>query len=251
MWACDWHWRQGVCPAETIASEGYELVWLKAGGATAGDATNGWKERFIDPTFFASAGQVALTRMIPGAYWYLMPGRPATQAGLFYELILEASRRQGRYLTGWAAKLDVEAPGLRYADIEAFVMTWSYLSGGHPLMIYTNRTLWNRTLPVEWRDKPDDNSGGVLTRYLEDAHWVPESVRTDPAKPYASQQAKAIEPAWWDLQYGDGSAAQRGWGGWRNATMIQFTDNALIAGKRQMASLFRGSKAEFARLLVR
>lgn len=251
MWACDWHWRQGVCPAETIAGEGYELVWLKAGGAVLGDAENGWKERFIDPTFFASAARVGLTPMIPGAYWYLVPGRPTVQAALLYEVLLEASRTNGRYFMGWAVKLDVEAVGLQYADVEAFVLTWAHISGGYPLVIYTNRTLWNRTLPIEWRDAEGDRSGAVLSPFLEVAHWVPESVRTDQSRPYASRQAKAIDPEWWKLPYGDGTRKRYGWGGWRSATMMQFTDNALIAGKRQMASAYPGDKAKLRSLLVR
>jgi hypothetical protein len=249
MWYCDWHWRQGIFPARAVEAEGYDLVWLKTGGADTGDAVNGTRERFIDPTFLASAREVSMTSMIPGSYWYLTPGRPNAQMGLWYDLLLEAQTAMGRSsakVRGWALKLDVEAKGLRHEDVATAVATFGDLTGDYPLIIYTNRTLWNRTLPVELRDAPSDVSGRSLTPYLEDAHWVAESVRTDPKTPFASQQAKAIKPDWWDLPYGDGTAKRYGYGGWDAANLLQFTDNALIAGKRQMAGLYRGTKAEFA-----
>lgn len=249
MWYCDWTWRQGVCPAETIASEGYELVWLKAGGATVGDATNGWRERFLDPTFLDSATAVSLTSMVPGAYWYLVPGRTRSQAGLLYDLLLEASARMGRAsdrVRGWAVKLDVEERGLTYRDAFQFVDTWRKISGDYPFFIYTNRNLWNLILPVGQRDLASDVSGYALSPYLEEAHWVAESARTDPAKPYASQQFNSVRPEFWSLAWSDVYGGRRyGYAGWTEATALQFTNNALIAGKRQMAGCFRGSKGEF------
>lgn len=251
MYLCDWTWRQGVVPAATIEREGFGAVWLKAGGATTGDPENGKRERFVDPTFFEGARALSTTAVLTGAYWYLTPGRLATQAGLFYDILLEATRSKRHALRYIAPKLDVEEAGLTHEDTAEFVGCWDNVSARYPLVIYTNRTLWNKTLPVEVRDAPGDRSGIALSPYLEEAHWVSESVRTDPKTPYASLQAKAINPEWWRLPYGDGTAKRFGYGGWASAKVLQFTNNALIAGKRQMASVFQGSQADFATTFMR
>lgn len=251
MWICDWTWRQGVVPAERIAREGFGAVWLKAGGATVGDPENGKRERFVDPTFFEGARALEQTSALTGAYWWLTPGRLATQAGLFYDILLEATRSKRYALRYIAPKLDVEEVGLSYEDVAEFVANWANVSARYPLVIYTNRTLWNKILPVEVRDAPGDRSGVSLSPYLEEARWVSETVRTDPKRPYASQQYRGVTEDWWRLPYGDGTSKRYGYGGWTRPKAIQFTNNALIAGKRQMASAFEGTQADFAAMFMR
>jgi hypothetical protein len=56
----------------------------------------------------------------------------------------------------------------------------------------------------------------------------------DPDRPYASHHGRAIDPNWFNVDYG----------GWRKAILLQHTNNALVAGKRVTASAFNGSKAQ-------
>jgi len=221
-WVCDWtHWQGMTLPAYGVANEGYGMVKLKAGGATSGGRF------FEDPKFHENA--IALVnepRLLPGAYWYLMPGRATAQAGLFFDIL------NGYGVHTWAAFLDVEERGLSYADVRKFALAWERLTAGQPLALYTSRRVW------ETLGNPSPGYN-VLT-FLEEAHWVPETVRKDPARPYASQQARFIDRTWWDVNYG----------GWARADMIQFTDNALVMGKRTTASLYPGTQAQLRAALI-
>jgi len=216
-WICDWTWRQGICPARAVEREGFGMVWLKAGGAEIGDFENGRRERFVDPTFFASYRAVRDTELIPGAYWYLVPERPYAQAGMFLDLLRETGA-PGQIV----AKLDVEHTGLRWKHVYDFCKAWQQLTV-NPLVIYTNANAWSRLGAAP-------GAGGLLTPWLEVASWVPAEIRNNPEKPYASQQLNATAPSWRRERL-DGR-----WGGWPMGWALQFTDNALIAGNRQMAS---------------
>jgi hypothetical protein len=213
-WVCDWtHWQGVVLPAGRVADEGYAMVKIKAGGAQR-------EGRFFeDPMFYQNA--VALVnepRLLPAAYWYLMPGRASAQAALFFDLLDPLA------VSTWHAFLDVEQPGLTWHDVRRFADAWFRLTMGQSLALYTSKRFW-ATLGVPVGERP------AIT-FLEEAHWVNETTRNDVRRPYASQQAKAIDPAWWDVNYG----------GWQRASMIQFTDTALVAGVRTVASLYRGTK---------
>lgn len=216
VWICDWtHWQGKPLDAERVQAEGFGMVKLKAGGAQREG------RYFEDHTFFASAHTLVRTAMIPAAYWYLMPGRPYTQAALFYDMLQEAGGAQR-----WAAFLDLEQPGVTADEVSRFAYSWDCLTNGKPLALYTSRSFYL------------DNFGEVglafFFAFLEEARWVPMRVRNDPTRPFASQQAKAIDPAWWDISYG----------GFSSPTMLQFTDTALVDGQRTTASIFRGSKSE-------
>jgi hypothetical protein len=213
VWVCDWsHWQGIVLPAQRVADEGFGMVKLKAGGAI--------KEGryFEDPLFFNNA--VALLnehRLIPAAFWYLMPGRASAQAGLFYDMLNAFD------VASWGAFLDAEQAGVTWTDIHRFAVSWYRLTKDRPLALYTSQRFWN-TLgaipPVE-----------VMFPFLEEAHWVPAAIREDTSRPYASQHARSINPAWWQVNYG----------GWETADMLQFTDRAMVAGKRTSASLYPGT----------
>lgn len=221
VWIADWtHWQGAPLPAARVQSEGYGMVKLKAGGRN-----NPW--HFEDPTFNLSASALHDTSMIPGVFWYLAPGRATAQAGLFYDM-LEANGG----VRSWAAYVDVEQIGLRWEDYDRFVRTWAILTGGQKLTVYSNRNYWINNM--------GSGNGAAWAPVLEDAHWVAQSVRESAATPYASQQAKAIDPAWWHASYG----------GWAAPTILQFTDAALVAGVRTSASLYRGSKDALRALLM-
>lgn len=214
VWICDWtHWQGGPVPAEVIEREGFGMVKLKAGGASREG------RYFEDPTFFRSAAAMAGTSMITAAYWYLMPGRPSAQAGLFRDMLLATGRRE---IVPW---LDLEQPGVTEADVLDFWGSWA-LMDARPLALYTSKRFWEQTMGTY--------KGRNRFSVLEDARWVSTAVRSNGLRPYASQHAQAIDPAWWSL----------GYGGWAGPDIIQFTDNALVAGARTVASAYRGSKVE-------
>lgn len=215
-YVCDWtHWQEIPCPADRIQTEGYGMVKVKAGGASREG------RYYEDPLFQASMENVLGTGMEAAAYWYLMPGRPFAQAGLFTELINGVS-----VPTRVHAFLDVEEPGLIGADVTGFAMAWAQLTG-RQLNLYTSKRTW-QTLGV------DPEEAAEWFPFLEEAHWVPSNIRNNSELPYASQQVKAIEPEWWTVKYG----------AWEVADMIQFSDNVRVQGKRTTASVFMGTRSE-------
>lgn len=222
VWICDWtHWQGEPLNAQRVQAEGFGMVKLKAGGAQTGG------RYFEDPTFFASARALMTSDMLPAAYWYLMPGRPYAQAALFYDMLQGAGGAPH-----WAAFLDLEQPGVTAYEVSAFAYAWNRLTGGRPLALYTSQRFYTQSFGSE-RLAP-------LFRFLEEARWVPTEVRENTARPYASQQAKAIDPGWWDISYG----------GFSEPTILQFTDTALVDGRKTTASIFRGTKNELHSLLT-
>jgi hypothetical protein len=217
-WVCDWtHWQSKPLPAAGVANEGFGMVKIKAGGAQR-------EGRFFeDPMFYTNAvALVRESRLIPAAYWFLMPGRASAQAGLFYDMLNAFG------VETWAAFLDVEQAGLSWTDVHRFALAWDRLTGGQQLNLYTSARFWGSLIGA-----PPD-AASALFPFLEEAHWVSEDIRTDPARPYASQHAKGINPAWWNVNYG----------GWETADMLQFTDTALVQGMRTVASMYRGTQSE-------
>lgn len=221
VWITDWtHWQGRPLNARAVADEGFGMVKLKVGGSA-----NSWS--FEDPTFSASAASLLNEpRMIPSAYWYLYPDRPYAQAAMFYERLRSAGS-----IGLWATFLDVEQPGVNASHVRNFCDGWSRLTGGKRLSLYTSRYFYENNIGPD-RMAP-------LMPVLEDARWVSSTIREDPGRPYASQHARAIEPIWWTL----------GYGGWSGPDIIQFTDRALIDGKRNVASIYRGSRSELRNLL--
>jgi len=229
MYICDWtHWQGNPAPAVRIADEGFGAVKMKAGGATK----EGWS--FIDPVFASSARAVQEEgSLVPFAFWYLVPGRPVAQAGLFCDLIREANKLYPGHLNGWALELDVEQVGLTAADVANFLESWLALTNEYPIIVYSNKTLWDKCCR--------DLVGSSFTHHLEEAHWVSESVRYDGSKPYASQHFHGVDPKWWDVDYG----------GWHEASILQFTNRAVVAGKMVPCSYFNGSRQDFRSLFTR
>lgn len=230
VWVCDWsEWQaaqvvQLRCPVEQIQAEGFGCVKLKVGGSIK----KGWSA--IDPSFLASWEPLQQTAMMPGAYWFLTPDNPRAQAGLFVDTL----ERCGGF-DNWACWLDVEMPGVTGSDVFEFWKAWGAHTATQPLAMYTRRSFWSGVPDVTF-------SPTVVFPFLEEARWVPTTIRHNPAMPYASQQAKAIQPEWWDVGYGAG--------GWTRADMLQFTDNALVAGVRTVASVYQGTLAQLKREFV-
>jgi Glycosyl hydrolases family 25 len=221
IWLCDWTEYQGPINAPQIEAEGFSGVWLKSSGSIKHGGT------YVDQVFQLNAAEVLKTSLIPGAFHYLMPGNAGAQAGLFSDMIRSVAYNALGIptLRGWLCKLDVEQPGLTRADIVRFINVWNQIENGYPLWIYTSRSFWLAN---------NLGAGSPLAPLLEEAHWVAANIRDNPEKPYASQHYKAVDPLWWNVAYA----------GWNVATMMQFTNKALVAGLRTTASAYPGSKKD-------
>lgn len=226
-WICDWsHWQGDILPADVVAEEGFAMVKLKAGGALK----EGWS--YVDPTFLSSAERLlAEPRLTPSAFWFLTPGKPYAQAGLFLDLLHEAGRPED-----WAPYLDVEHKDVRWEEVLEFCDAWHHTTAGRKLNCYTNKGYWERNMHAPFAAP----QASELMPTLELARWVPESVRKDPRTPFASKQFRAVDPTWWHA----------GFGGWNMAPILQFTDNALVAGRRTSASAFGGSRSQLRALVL-
>lgn len=235
---CDWsHW-QGDLNPEVVAREGFAAVKLKVGGAIK----EGWS--YLDPKFLGNAARLraqperSWTGTPPAplgriAYWYLMPGNPVAQFGL----LIDTLEKVGGY-ENWHVQLDVEQDGLAFNDIAAWTVAWNTYTDNTPFSIYTRRSFWLPRIDAN-ASVMKGLAGGWSTPLLEEAHWVPQAVRVDPAKPYASQQVHSVKDAWWGVDYS----------GWPRAKFLQFTDNALVDGRSTTATLFNGTRAELMKVL--
>jgi hypothetical protein len=223
----DWTRYQGAINASRIADEGFGGVFLKTSGAAARPAQGLPADPFhLDPYFAVNAPKLAAEpRLLRGAFHYLVPGYETQQAFMLYGQLRRLGGPQG-----WVVEADIEEPGLQLGFIQTFCATWGVISDGYPLLIYTRRNYWT------------GNFGGASlpTPYLHEAHWVPDSVRNDDSRPYASQQAHAIQPEYWN-----------GYGGVSSPLWVQFTNRALVDSRRVDASLSGPSRDEIAATLIR
>ena len=229
MYIADWtHWQGGPAPARQIEGEGFGAIKMKVGGATR----EGWS--FIDPVFERSALAVAGTQLVPFGYWYLVPGMPIAQCGLYVDTLRKNNWKKSGHLDGWVCQLDVEQSGLGPSDVANFLQAWGDLTNDYPISVYTNATLWKKCTQ-------NAVDGSSYTMFLEEAHWVSDAIRNAEDKPYASHHFRGVQESWWDVDYG----------GWDKAVMLQFTNRALVAGKRVPCSYFKGDKDAFRSLFTR
>lgn len=215
IWGTDWTWRQGLVPASQIEKEGFSYVWLKSSGSVDGGGY------FSDPMFQLSAKELEKTNLIKGAYHWLMPGNAGGQAAHFIDQVCRANGSNDTF--GWLMKLDIEQPGITWDDILRFTDVFSVIED-KPLFIYTRKNTW--------QERKYGKLPSVPINYLEEAHWINNKYRVDDQLPYASQQYKQVDPLWWNTAYGN----------WPKADMLQFSDYAKIAGYRQMATVFPGTR---------
>lgn len=222
---CDWTEYQGKLNATAVAAEGFAGVWLKCSGRAPRRGT-GADPFYGDPWFAENAVALRASSMLAGAYHYLVPGFPAAQAGIVYDRMTAIGGHRG-----WMIEVDAEEAGLDARWVLSFVDHWLDLTNGYPVVIYTRRSLWKQWGDVEIIPRNDTS--------LHEARWVPETLRKDPTLPYASQQVRGVFPDWWD-PYGG-----------KTPCMLQFTDYALVDGKRTCASVAPWTRDQLRGMLVR
>jgi hypothetical protein len=224
---------QGPMDWPRVEANGFGAAFVKSSGSA-----NPMKGPFyVDSMFMPNVEGLRNTSMIRGLYHFLRPEYPVSQAAFLYE-------RWSQVGPVWAPIIDIEQAGVRSIHVQNFLWAWSSLrrSGDPRLVIYTRKNFWMDNIGLmpmpEWS-------------ILWSAHWVPVDKRNrlatgqdqypiDRNWMYASQQAHAIDPAWWNESYGGTVPA-----------MLQFSDHAALwdGGPWCDVSAFQGSKAQLAAAL--
>jgi hypothetical protein len=221
---CDWTEYQGPLDPKRVEGEGFAGVFLKASGRSKRGTTapTGFYE---DPLFRANGLAMGSSSMLRGAYHYLVPGFTAAQAGILYDHLTAVGGP-----SGWMAEVDAEEAGLTASDVLAFCDHWLDLTNGYPLTVYTRRGLW-----AEWGNRPFLHSD----IHVHLARYVSAEIRQDSEKPYASQHARGIDVGWMAPLVD------------HPVDLLQFTDNALVSGKRTTASMAPWTREQLQGKLIR
>lgn len=169
-------------------------------------ATEGTTYR--DPQYDGWIPRIIATGMIPGAYHYLRNSDPVAQARAFHGRVAAHGGPQG-----WLIQLDNEEDAT-WEVTAGWVAEWNRLTGRHPFLMYTGAWWWR---PRGW-------NGASLTPYLWHSSYVS-------GEGYASDLYTRVPGSWWTP----------GYGGWSQATILQFSSSGLVAGRLVDVDAFRGS----------
>lgn len=166
---------------------------------------------FRDGWFDGWIPRIKAAGAIPGAYHFLRAGDGAAQARILHARVADHGGP-----SGFLCALDNEADA-SWETTVAFAETWREISGGHPLLMYTGGWWWR---PRGW-------PGAELTPYLWHSHYVTGSG-------YGSALYGQVGEDFWTP----------GYGGWPQATILQFSSSARVAGQVVDVNAFRGSLTE-------
>ena len=215
---------QGRVDWARVAREGFAFATARA--------TKGAGE--LDPEWARNRDGMRAAGLVCGGYHVLTRDDPADQVGHFLRALGEPE--------GQLIQVDVEpytVPGStarvepRWADLVEFMRLLRLRVSTHPVLLYSGRWFWrDRAWPTR------DPNGAALGALLWDSRYVPASVPTGPA---SVMHATIGDPVAW---------RRRGYGGWSEATVMQFTDRAAVAGKRMDADAFYGTPDQLLELAV-
>ena len=135
---------------------------------------------------------------LPGAYHFLRAGSGEAQAISFVAAVDEAMGST----TGVMLACDNEKDAGWATTVAFFQKVWQ-LTGGHHVIMYTGSWWW----PHGW-----DGSG--LTGALWHSRYID-------GEGYGSDLYARVPASWWDTNYG----------GWPRATILQFSNQGLVAGR--------------------
>ena len=186
----------------SLAREGYSALIVKA---TEGKT---WRSK---PLANQWAQQARDSGLIVGAYHWLTNAPVNDQLDNFLDRIEEFGWPHGMLIA-----LDVESGSSgnpTWDSIQQWVHGWYERTNNHPLMIYTGRWWWNAA-GRRW-------NGCQLTPYLWHSQYVLEPGYKNMAMAgYGSTVYSHVPKSWWNTEYG----------GWKTATMLQFTSRGTAAG---------------------
>jgi hypothetical protein len=157
--------------------------------------------------------------MVPGAYHFLRAGDGAAQARHFLNRITAHGGP-----TGWIIQLDAESDGYG-SEMTAWANEWNRLTGNYPFLIYSGSWSWPHTNNVR---------GAGLTANLWHPHYVSG---TD----LGSVLYQQVTDGFW----------KPGYGGWEQATVLQFSDRGQVAGAAIDVSAYRGTADQLRAALTR
>lgn len=163
---------------------------------------------FRDGWFDGWIPRIRAAGMTPGAYHWLENGDGGTQAKILYGRLVDHGGP-----SGFLVACDNE-DNADWATTDAFVQEWAQVSGGHPLLMYSGRWWW---APRGW-------NGAAWTPHL----WLSRYVA---GSGYGSALYGDVADSWWSP----------GFGGWGEATVLQFSSSARVAGYSIDVNAFRGA----------
>lgn len=216
---------QGNLNIAQVQKEGFSFIAIKASGSKV--ATKG--DLYRDPKWFDNVELANKTGLVKIGYHYLANNsytpQPATQAAMLWDAVTAAGH-------DWAACVDVEDATVDISLLSGFLSAWDSLTDGMELVVYTDAGDWNRAGLAEYKLP--------LWCRLWLAKWIPAAIRNRQWNPnqYASQQAHFIDPGAWDSSVGGAKPS-----------LLQFTNNALVAGQYMDADVFPGTKQQLKALL--
>lgn len=171
---------------------------------------------FTAPRYDEFINRFRAAGMVTGAYHWLRAGDGAAQARYFLDKLQAVGGHHGLLI-----QLDVEHDGYG-REMQAWAAEWNHLTGHHPFLIYSGAWWWPRT---------GGFAGASLTPHLWHSRYLeadPDTITDDPAA-----FADRIPASWW----------APGYGGWPEATFLQFTSrgDAGSLGNNVDLNVFRGS----------
>lgn len=170
----------------TLVRQGYTFCAVKLSQGV--DFVRDQADEWID--------EARTSGLIAGAYHWLTEADGAAQARWFWQCLKRVSGPEGLLI-----QLDCESDGYGQ-QITAWADEWRRLSGGHPFLIYSGAWWWPRTGGFD---------GSAVTPYLWHSRYLRADADVVPDDPAAF--ASRIPSSWWTP----------GYGGWTEATFIQFT----------------------------
>lgn len=188
---------------EQVAREGYSALLVKATQGATGYTAAGAFDDWIR--------RARASGMIAGAYHWLTSASASAQLD-HYLRRLDAVGGPAGLLCAVDVE-DTENPPTR-SILADFADGFRRRTGGHPLLLYTGAWWW----------KPRGWNGAGITPYLWASRYVSGSG-------YGSQLYSRVPESWWTP----------GYGGWGQATILQFSSTGLVAGKAVDVNAFRGS----------
>ena len=203
---------------------------LKAAGVMFGSARCTTEPGTIDPSYAANVARMRAAGVLPGAYAFLVGrnafGTPADQATAFMAAVGDPA--------GMSIQLDIEMPEFpavhpppTLADAAAWANTWSAVHPSHPVLIYLPPWYWSRM-------KMSGNAAALGPLWL--SHYIDPQPGGTPKTIF-----ETVPDTYWDVDYG----------GWRQATVLQFTGTYNVAGASvdldavaDLAALTKGAQQE-------
>lgn len=197
---------QAGLDVERVAREGYGGLLVKA--------TQGASGYTAPATFDDWIRRGRAAGMVVGAYHWLTSAPAGAQLDHYLGRLAKVGGPDGMLC---AVDVEDTAAPPTWATLRAFVSGWQERTGGHPLILYSGAWWWG---PRGW-------PGATLTPHLWHSRYVTGSGP-------GSVLYGAVPESWWSPAYG----------GWAQATLLQFTSSALVAGQRVDVSAFRGTREQ-------